>query len=225
MEYTYLLINIFTILIPLIMSFEKRLKFISNWKQIFSAISITGAFFIIWDIWFTDIGIWSFNPKYLTGIRIINLPLEEWLFFITIPYALLFVYENIRHFVKIKKNKSREQYLNMIILVFFIAVSSYTSKFLYTFVTFLFLSVYLILSFIFTFRFNFFKAYISYLISLIPFFIVNGLLTYLPVVIYNDKENLAVRLYSIPVEDIFYGLLLFLINLSIYEGLLKRRND
>ena len=64
---------------------------------------------------------------------------------------------------------------------------------------------------------------VSYLISLIPFFAVNGLLTSIPVVIYNDAENLGVRLGTIPFEDVFYGMLLMLGNIGIMEW--SRRSE
>ena len=64
---------------------------------------------------------------------------------------------------------------------------------------------------------------ISYLIILIPFLIVNGFLTAIPVVLYNDAENSGIRIYTIPFEDIFYGMLLFLLNVLIYEKI-KPRN-
>ncbi|MEZ4686865.1 MAG: lycopene cyclase domain-containing protein [Bacteroidia bacterium] len=48
--------------------------------------------------------------------------------------------------------------------------------------------------------------------------LVNGVLTALPVVWYNDLENLNLsRLGSIPVEDPFYGMLLLLMNISLFE--------
>ncbi|MBL0310649.1 MAG: lycopene cyclase domain-containing protein [Bacteroidetes bacterium] len=59
------------------------------------------------------------------------------------------------------------------------------------------------------------------LISLLPMFIVNGLLTALPVVIYNDSHNLGLRIGSIPVEDFLYFLLLYALNIGIYERLRK----
>ena len=60
------------------------------------------------------------------------------------------------------------------------------------------------------------RFYISFLIILIPFFIVNGVLTGSfiaePVVWYNDIENLGIRLFTIPVEDIGYAFnMLFLV--------------
>ena len=64
---------------------------------------------------------------------------------------------------------------------------------------------------------------ISYVIILIPFLLVNGLLTALPVVVYNNAENMGVRIYHIPVEDIFYGYLLFMMNVAVYEKIKESR--
>ncbi|MFZ1617834.1 MAG: lycopene cyclase domain-containing protein, partial [Flavobacteriales bacterium] len=64
-------------------------------------------------------------------------------------------------------------------------------------------------------------------ILLLPFMIVNGILTGSmleeAVVWYNDAENLGVRIGTIPVEDVFYGLLMVLVPITIYEALLKRK--
>ena len=62
-----------------------------------------------------------------------------------------------------------------------------------------------------------------YSVLLLPFFIVNGILTGTgldsPVVWYNDNENLGLRVLTIPVEDIFYGMELIFLNLLIYQKL------
>ena len=63
---------------------------------------------------------------------------------------------------------------------------------------------------------------VSYAVMLIPFLIVNGFLTAIPVVLYNDAENLGIRIYTIPFEDVFYGMLLILLNVITYE-LLKNK--
>jgi lycopene cyclase domain-containing protein len=56
-------------------------------------IGITAKAFIIWDAMFTWMDVWGFNARYLTGMEVLYLPVEEIMFFSTIPYVCLFTYE------------------------------------------------------------------------------------------------------------------------------------
>lgn len=216
-QYYYLVINFFTILYPIAQSFEHRLNYYKKWQFLFPSILITGIFFIIWDILKTNYGVWYFNPKYLIGINIINLPIEEWLFFLTVPYACVFIYEVLNYFIKkdifAKYSFGIAKVLGIINIL--LAIIFFDRA--YTLVVFSFNGIFLLLhSFIFKFKWLG-RFFLSYIVSLIPFFVVNGLLTGIPIVLYNDSENLGVRLFTIPIEDTMYSMLLFLMNVTLYE--------
>lgn len=226
--YTYLLLNIFSIAFPLAFSFENRVKFYKKWKGLFLGILITGAVFIIWDIWFTANGIWGFNDRYLSGWTIINLPVEEWLFFIFIPYACLFIYEASKYYI-------RKDYLGRVArpMVFVIALIILVAGFFhldrqYTGFTFLACGGFLIVHVFFIKAAWLGRFLIGYALSLIPFLLVNGWLTggftAEPVVWYNDAENLGIRIGSIPLEDSVYLLLLLLGVTTIYENVNSAEN-
>lgn len=227
-SWLYLGLNFFTILIPFWRSFEtKYVNFKAHWGSLFKAIFITGAFFIVWDVIFTQNGVWGFTPKYLTGIYIFHLPIEEWLFFITVPYACLFIYEVLNTFVK-------EDYLRLMgrpftlllgVILFSSAIGNSDKD--YTFWNFMFAGVFLFLHY-FIIKPNYLgRFYLAYMVGLIGFFGVNGILTgaltETPVVWYNNAENLGIRLGTIPIEDIFYGLLLILMNITLYEYFKSRK--
>jgi lycopene cyclase domain-containing protein len=219
--YTYLLINFLSILVPFAFSFDKRLNFYQKWKYIFPAILLTAIFFLIWDSVFTGLGVWGFNPHYTTGITIVNLPLEEFLFFFCIPYACMFTYEVMNYFFKIQPPERYSVFISTFLLMLLAALAIVFNDRLYTFYTSLFTITGIVMHLL-IFRISYIgRIYRAYLIILLPFLLVNGILTGTfidePVVWYNDEENLSVRLFTIPVEDVFYGFLLFLMNVSLYE--------
>jgi len=222
----YLFINLASISIPFLYSFEKKMHFIQYWKEVFSAITITGFIFIVWDVIFTSLGVWGFNDTYLLGINIGNLPIEEWLFFICIPYASIFTHYALRHFFPnlVLNSVVTKGFTVTLIIILSIIIILNVNK-LYPFYNFGFLLLILVYSLI-TNNQQLQPFYISFLVILIPFFVVNGVLTGSfiedQVVWYNNKENLGVRLGTIPVEDIGYAFSMIFFSIILIEKFKRR---
>src|SRR5687768_967789 len=221
-HFTYFVILLASIAFPLALSFDKKVHFYTRWKAVFLAMLLPAVVYIIWDSWFTRIGVWEFNENYISGVKAFGLPVEEILFFFVVPYCCTFIYECIKIYFPKLKNTRLADYVLACIAIFLFISGVVNSEKLYTAVTFL--SASLFISVILVFRkyfreFNSSLFLISYLIILIPFLIVNGFLTSIPVVIYNYAENLGLRIFTIPAEDIFYGMLLVLMNIILYEKL------
>ena len=92
MNSEYLLLNILILAGPLALSFDKRVRFYSYWPKLFPSIGIVMMLFIVWDGLVTDRH-WFFNTSYTLPVRLFNLPIGEWLFFITVPYSCIFTWE------------------------------------------------------------------------------------------------------------------------------------
>ena len=226
MKYTYLLIDFFTILFPFLFSFHPRLNFYKTWPAFFPALIISAVIFLLGDSYFTYIGVWGFNPAYLTGFSIGNLPLEEVLFFVCVPYACVFTCYCLNLLVQKRVPKKTGDRLTVLLLFFFALTAVLNYSKLYTFYTFSVAALLLIMA-AYIFKVAWLKEfYPAWLLILIPFFIVNGLLTGTglkgPVVWYNNNQTLHFRLLTIPFEDIFYGLDLILLNILLYTYFLSR---
>ena len=221
MSYLYLLLNLTSVSIPFLYSFEKRMRFIQYWKAIFLATILVAVPFIIWDIIFTKLGVWGFNSAYHLNINLLGLPLEELLFFICIPYASIFIHYAFQYFFKNVQLPSKlVQFIVLILIIIAVLIVVFFNEKLYTLVNFSVLLLLLLFA-IFTKNNYLNRFFISFILILIPFFIVNGILTgsfiESEVVWYNNEENLGIRLFTIPVEDVFYAFNMLYSNLLLIE--------
>lgn len=225
MNFLYLLVDLGTISVPFLATFHPKIRLHKQWKALWPAILITAVPFIVWDSYFTKIGVWGFTPQYLTGIQLFGLPVEEVLFFICIPYACMFTYYCFRLW-KGHLHVRAERAVTWIFLVTCLFLGLLGSDRYYTASAMMGLAFFLI--------FIKWQAkpkwlglfYYSHQFLLIPFFIVNGILTGTglekPIVWYNNAENLGVRIFTIPVEDFFYGMLMLLMNAFLFEYFLEQ---
>ncbi|WP_233884517.1 lycopene cyclase domain-containing protein [Tenacibaculum piscium] len=227
-EYLYLLLNLGSLSIPLGYSiFEKKFHFIQHFKSALISISLVALPFIIWDAVFAQMGVWGFNTDYYLGIKLFKLPIEEWLFFFCIPYACLFTHEVLKYLApQFKLSKTPTVLLSfLLILITFLLLIFNFGKW-YTTVNFILFIVLML----FSLKNNLseLQAYFpSFLVILIPFLLTNGILTgsfiEQPVVWYNNAENLNFRIFTIPIEDVFYAFTL-LFSVQLIFNHLKKSN-
>ena len=222
-HWLYIFINLGAISIPFIAGFDKRLQFYKRWRFLFPAMAFTMLVFIPWDMLKTHLGVWGFNPRYLLGIYIGNLPLEEWMFFVAIPYACVFTYHSLHYLVRRDYLGKYADKFSLGLAIVLLIIGMLNTDRLYTTVTFLATGSFLLVHRFFIRGRYMGRFYLMYFVTLIPFFIVNGILTgsFIPgeVVFYDNTQNLGIRLGTIPVEDMVYGLLMLLMNVTWFEFL------
>lgn len=221
-HFLYLAIDLASLVPTLLLSFYSHDKFHKKLRYYAPAIVITGVLFVAWDIHFTKMGIWGFNPDYVLGYYWFNLPIEEVLFFVCIPFACAFSYETTSVLSRRERiSPAAQRTITDVLSISFALVALLNTNRLYTFVTLgLTFIVLMILRWLvkpaYLGRF-----YVAFAFILLPFLLINGILTGTgleePVVWYNNGENLGWRIGTIPIEDAVYGMLLILTNVSIAE--------
>lgn len=219
----YFWLDILSISVPLLVSFHPKIRLHHYWKSLFSAIALSMIPFIIWDIYFTIHKYWGFNPDYLSQTYILHLPVEEWLFFICVPYACVFTHEALMVLTKNAHLTTKTtKIITVLLLLVFGLVLAFHFDLAYTAVNMIFGIIILLLAY----RYNpglLSSFYLTFLVMLIPFFIVNGILTGTgienEVVWYNNDENLGIRMLTIPIEDSVFAFSLILLNLLLFKKL------
>ena len=231
----YLLINLACISIPFLFSFHPKIQFYRHWKAFLIGELVMMLIFIPWDMLFTSISIWGFRDRFLSGIFLGNLPVEEWMFFFCIPYACLYTYHCISVFTEGKRIPVFFEVLPWIFVVLCAGTAILYHQRLYTLVTHTFCAAFLLYHLLILKK-PYLKVFmLTFCILLFPFIISNGMLTGIifwdyplinmfpdqvaeQIVWYNNNHNLGVRLFSMPVDDLSYGLTMLLLVATVYEA-------
>lgn len=221
-HFVYLAVNFFTIVGPLLKSWNYKMRMRDNWAELWPTIGAVSLFFLVLDYFFTAWNVWQFNPEFITGIYVFNLPIEEILFFITTFYACMFVYEVLNYFIKNDILGKIAPYISIGLVVLNCVIAFIHIDLMYTFSHLLMAAITIIVHHLLLGNSVAGRFYLSYIVCLIPFLIMNGILTACPVVIYNNAENLGIRIGTIPVEDTMYCLQMLMMNVTMYELLKKK---
>lgn len=226
--YTYLLVLAFSAVVPLIRSFEKtHIHFIGKMRYLLPATLVMAAIFVSWDVLFTHWGVWGFSHDYTIGLFIFGLPIEEWLFFLVIPYVCLFSYEVLNYFIKKDLLGPIATGISAALMVLFVVLLIQFNEVLYTSWVMVFDIV--LLSLVgFAWRPKWLgRFYVMFIIITIPFALVNGVLTgsFLDRIIvwYNPEDIIGLRALTIPIEDFFYSFGMLLTTTAVYEKLREKR--
>jgi lycopene cyclase domain-containing protein len=219
----YFILLVSSVAAPLILSFDKKLQFRRQWKYLFPAIFVVAAVYIFFDVLLTKAGVWGFNPRYHSNILLFNLPIEEWLFFIVIPYASIFLHDAfVLYFPQIKLNNRVSKIITVALMIILVLLVLFNPDKIYTVYIYSTLIVTLVI-YLFSKSNIINQFYITFLLILIPFLIVNGVLTgsfiESEVVWYNNEENLEIRFFTIPVEDFAYGFSMIFLSLMFRDKL------
>jgi lycopene cyclase domain-containing protein len=221
---TYLFLLLIFTVIPIIIGRKNLVSFSGKLKFIFPGIAFGTLIFSIWDIRFTQLGIWTFNPDYIVGLEIFTLPVEEYLFFVIVPLSGVFIYEFLK--VKLSRFEKPNLFLSVsLILLIFLGITAFLSREkLYPFFTFFLLTIYFGYTiFRNKFKTHYTKFYLTYFIMVVPYLLFSGLLNTIPVKSYDLLHQLNISFFYSPIENLGYLFLLLLMNIAIFENLQTRK--
>lgn len=229
MAYTYSLILFFTVIICFIASFDKRLLFNQHFGAFIKASVLVAIPFIAWDVWFTANRVWWFNTDYTLGIMIAGLPLEEILFFICIPFSCVFTYFCIDKFYKLTWLSGFNNLIVFVTIIVCSVIALLHYDKIYTLVTAV-VTIATLIYLHFIVRVDWIsKASMVFMVLMLGFFPVNGVLTGSfienPIVNYNPKDFLGIRMITIPIEDTVYGYTQFLLVLYFFKKFQTKKDE
>ncbi len=229
MTYTYALILFFTVIICFIASFDRRILFNRHFGAFIKSAVLVAIPFIVWDVWFTAKGVWWFNTDYTLGIILAGLPVEEWLFFICIPFSCIFTYFCFDKFFRLEWLSGFNNIIVFVSVIVCAVMALLHYDKIYTLVTAI-ATIITLIYLHFIVRADWIgKASLVFMILMLGFFPVNGVLTgtglKAPIVNYNPGDFLGIRMLTVPIEDAVYGYTHFLLVLYFFKRFKHSRDE
>lgn len=227
----YIVLDLLILFFPLVMTFFWKVKYYRFFKPLFGSIAIVGGSYILWDVLVTLRQDWWFNKEFLLNIpHPLGLPIEEILFFVVVPYACIFIYENLVYFIRERTVNIPKWFFPIIAALLFVAGVYYRFQD-YTILALWSVSTFLLIATVVrpkkTLQSSHYWLYI--ILSFIPFMIFNYLLTSTVIVFYNPDAIWGIRITTIPLEDFFYNFSMLSFYLLVYiilkERIFKIKSD
>lgn len=214
MRSAYLLLDLGAILPLFIASLYKWRGVGVDYQKYAKALAFVSVPFLIWDIFATHWQHWGFNPEYTTGLKIANLPIEEVLFFVAIPFVCVYAWEWVGK-QKEKKVQYKWQHFALSafvllgVLVFFYGggYSNIIAPLFFAIVIFLFVKKYFESTYFWTYQLVMFGLFLAF----------NMILTAMPIVTYGEDSIIGFRIGSIPIEDFLYNFVLINSCMLVYK--------
>jgi lycopene cyclase domain-containing protein len=222
-RFLYLAINALIILFPFLLSFDRKVEFRKRWPALVPAYISVCLPFIVWDMIMIKYDHWGFNTDYIIGLRLFNcIPIEEVLFFFTVPFACAFTYEALRYYLPKKAVPfSRIPYIALGLISMGAAIP-FLDQF-YTASVLVILGIVLIAAPLLSPGLFRDLTFFVFLIAVTVLFVIfNYLLTSIPIVwywhgsIWGGDEAWNGRFITIPYEDFIYNFALLIGYLAVY---------
>lgn len=217
MQAEYLLFNVVVIIGPLALAWWPRASFSAQYVPAFLACVIAAVPYIIWDALVAGAH-WDFNPAYTLGWRLFGLPIEEILFFITVPFACLYTWAMPFRGNESLPNPALRFVYPLLFATLPIGGWAYSLGKEYTGLMLISLAVAGLLDLLLETRLALRPRFWGFLGMVFAFtFVFNGYLTGRPVVTYGEEYQVGFRLFTTPIEDFGYGTSLIFVVVILFE--------
>jgi lycopene cyclase domain-containing protein len=219
----YLWIDLAILAIPLALSFDRKVHYVSKWPAVLLATAVVAAVFIPWDILKTAAEVWGFNERYVGELTFFGLPGGEMLFFVVVPFSCIFIYEVARAYFR-ERPVRIARWVWLVVAAVLVALGLFYRQQTYTLTVLVSVAAVLVLAALWQpDLLRSFHFWLTIGLTYIPFLIFNGVLTSVPLVVYNDAEIWGSRVYTIPVEDFFYSFSLLGLAILVYRPISRRQ--
>ena len=222
MTYIFLYLNLALFILPFLFSLDKKSFKIEQIRSAIIPALLVAIIFSEVSVFFTGLKIWIFNPQHLIGTFYRGIPIEQYLFVFSFNFFGLSVYNYLNAKISASNWQKYALFASNLLLGIFIAIFYFSYPLWYP--TFTVAILFLLLIYIeygteFRFMGSFYRMF---LLMLIPFYIVYGVLCNMGIIAYQATKTVGYNIIKIPFENHLYVMGMLLLSVFILEHLKKR---
>lgn len=189
------------------------------WKPLLMTYAFVSVPWIAIDALSHARGWWDYDPAYVSGVEFVGLPIEEIVFFFTVPFACLFLWWALqKHWGRAAIPQRTRQLLiagAVAIGGYFLMIGILDGKERTLFDAVLYLGVVAVIALSRLSREAVFWRWSA--IVFVLFLMFNSILTALPIVVYDESFMTGWRIGTIPIEDTLYNFVFLWLSVTMFE--------